>query len=89
MDTLEVMALKGLEDRKHKEEDPNEKTDKTVGSHKEILHSVTKAVAYLHKKKVIHGNINPQSIVICPEELSLTELNPPPKAKLANFEVEG
>lgn len=87
LDTLEVLALRGMEDRKHKEEDSN--PDKTVGSHKEILHNVTKAVAYLHSKKVIHGNINPQSIVICPDEITLTELNPPPKAKLANFEIEG
>lgn len=83
-DTLEVLALKGMEDRSNKEQE----TDKSAGSHKDILHQITKAVAYLHKKKMVHGNINPQSIVIC-EESSPVELKPTPKAKLANFEVEG
>ena len=85
-DTLEVIALKGVEGRKNKEPDT---TKPAIGSHKEILHQISSAVAYLHNKKIIHGNINPQSIVICEQPPTLSDLKPLPKAKLANFEIEG
>ena len=85
-DTLEVLALKGVEDRTNKEP---EAAEKSAGSNKEILHNITKAVAYFHNKNMIHGNINPQSIVICEPEPTLTDLKPTPKAKLSNFEIDG
>lgn len=85
-DTLEVLALKGVEGRKNTEP---ESAKPAVGTHKDVLHQITRAVAYLHDKKIIHGNINPQSIVICSQEPTLNDLKPSPRAKLANFEVEG
>lgn len=85
-DTLEVLALKGVEGRKNKEP---ESVKPAVGTHKDVLHQITRAVAYLHNKKITHGNINPQSIVICEQEPTLSDLKPSPKVKLANFEVEG
>ncbi len=85
-DTLEVIALKGVEGRKNTEP---ETTKPAIGTHKEILRQISSAVAYLHNKKIVHGNINPQSIVICEQPPTLTDLKPSPKAKLGNFEIEG
>lgn len=83
-DTLEVLALTGMDERSNKEQE----SEKSVGTHKEILYQITKAVQYLHKKGMVHSNIHPQSIVICDGD-PLVELKPAPKIKLANFEIEG
>lgn len=73
-----------MDERSNKEQE----SEKSVGTHKEILYQITKAVQYLHKKGMVHSNINPQSIVICDGD-PLVELKPSPKIKLANYEIEG
>ena len=73
-DTLETIALKSYD-------------GPPVGSFKEILETITHALLYLNDQGILHGNINPQAIVLC---------NPPaesedktPIVKLANFEIIG
>lgn len=51
-DTLEVVALKGYE-------------GPPIGTNKEILAQLTEGLVYMHELGFIHGNINPQSCVIC------------------------
>ena len=51
-DTLEVVALKGYD-------------GPPIGTNKEILAQVTEGLIYMHEMGFIHGNINPQSCVIC------------------------
>lgn len=60
----------------------------SIGSTKEILEQVTKGLVYLHSQGILHGNINPQSIVICSSQVEGEEVMPP-IIKLANFEVIG
>lgn len=50
---------------------------------KQILHQVTKGLAYLHRENVVHGDIKPTNILIFVLELS--KMNVKPKMKLADF----
>lgn len=58
--------------------DPNQQENENNG--KEILLQLTRAVAYLHERKIVHRDIKPDNIFIGQDHL-----NKPPQIKLADF----
>lgn len=49
----------------------------------EILRQITEAIAYAHRKKVIHRGLSPQSIIVLPEK----DENGVPKIQISNWQL--